>query len=198
MTKYLLNSGGIRNNPRRGDEFFREMVKDLGPSPRLLLVHFAQPRETWEIKYPEYVERIKAAMPPGVQPSFELAMPETFVEQVAASDALYLHGGDDHLIQYWLRKFSVPSIWEGKVVATNSASSHALVQHFWTCDHRQCMDGLGIIPIKFLAHFQSTYGNDDPRGPIDWAKAKGELSQCGDTTLPVYALHEGDYRVFKL
>lgn len=60
------------------------------------------------------------------------------------------------------------------------------------------MDGLGIIPIKFLAHFQSTYGNDDPRGPIDWAKAKGELSQCGDTTLPVYALHEGDYRVFKL
>ena len=63
-----------------------------------------------------------------------MAFPATFEEQIKNSDAVYIHGGDDHLIQYWLRKFNIPKIWDGKVVAASSASSHALSKHFWTCD----------------------------------------------------------------
>ena len=128
---------------------------------------------------------------------FELAFPETFENQIALADAVYIHGGDVHLIQYWLRQFDLPAIWEGKVIATNSASSHALATHFWTCDWRQLMDGLGLLPIKFLAHFNSEYGNDDPRGPIDWEKAKKQLEEYGDTTLPVHALEEGTFVVIQ-
>lgn len=59
------------------------------------------------------------------------------------------------------------------------------------------MDGLSILPIKFLAHYHSAYGENDPRGPINWQKAYKELSAYGDTTLPICALPEGDFRVFE-
>lgn len=94
-----------------------------------------------------------------------------------------------------LRQFDIPRIWDGKVVATNSASSHALAKHFWSCDSRRLSDGLGILPIKFLSHYQSEYGSDDPRGPIDWERALEILKNYGDTSLPVHALKEGDFVV---
>lgn len=126
-----------------------------------------------------------------------MAFPDTFEEQIQHSDIIYIHGGDDHLIIYWLKRFDIPKIWDGKIVATSSASSDALAQCFWTCDWRQNMNGLGILPIKFLPHYNSPYGNDDPRGPINWDKAHEELKVYGDQSLPIYALEEGQYVVIK-
>lgn len=192
MTKYVLNSGNVWGYPTLAKKFFHEVLKDQGPKPKLLICCFAQPREDWEQKFakdesfiPECVDDLK--------PALELAFPDTFVEQIKKSDAIYIHGGDDHLLQYWLRKFELPKIWEGKVVATNSASSHALAKHFWTCDWRQCMEGLGILPIKYLAHYESSFGADDPRGPIDWIAAYKELENYGNKSLPVHAIHEGEF-----
>ena len=102
-------------------------------------------------------------------------------------------GGDDTLLQHWLKQFDVPKIWEGKIIATSSAGSNALVKHFWTCDWRECKDGLGILPIRFIPHFDSDFGSDDPRGPIDWKKALKELINYGDKSLPIHAPKEGDY-----
>ena len=126
-----------------------------------------------------------------------LADPSTFEEQVRDSDAIYIHGGDDHLITYWLQKFNIPELWDGKVVATNSAGSDVLSTHFWTCDWRKLMDGLAILPIKVIPHFDSDYGADDPRGPVNWELAKRELEKYGNTELPVYALPEGEFIVIE-
>lgn len=196
-TKYILNSGGIRNNPEGGKRFFAEAIKGFGNTPRVLLCLFAYPREHWEEKFAETKEQSFSLYPEGVNPIYTLAFPDTFIEQIKNTDVLYIYGGDDHLLQYWLRKFDIPKIWEGKVVATNSASSQALAKHFWTCDWRQCMDGLGILPIKFISHYGSAFGADDSRGPIDWSKAYSELESYGDTALPIYALKEGEFIVIE-
>ena len=196
MTKYVLNSGGVSNHPELAKKFFAEMVKGFGNRPKLLICCFAQPREDWEEKLKDDQANTNF-FPEGVNPVFELAFPDTFEKQIKSSDAMYIHGGDDHLLQYWLRKFNLPKIWDGKVVATNSASSHALSKHFWTCDWRKTMDGLGILPIKFLAHYESSYGNEDSRGPIDWESAYSELEAYGDQTLPIHALKEAEYIVIE-
>jgi hypothetical protein len=197
MTRYILNSGGISKAPDRGASFFAEIVKGLGKSGHILMCFFAQLREDWEMKFAEYSEGFQEQLPAEIKPKFELAFPDRFVQQVSNADAIYLHGGDDHLVQYWLRQFD-PKIWTGKVVATNSASSNALSSSFWTCDWRQCFDGQGVLPIKFISHFNSDYGSDDPRGPIDWEAARKELEAHGDTSLPIYALEEGEFEVFEI
>ncbi len=197
MVKYILNSGGTRNYPDRAKKFFTEIVTGLGDKPRILICCFAQPREDWEQKFVQDKNTLFNLFPEGIQPVLEMAFPSTFEGQIENSDAVYIHGGDDHLLQYWLRQFDTPKIWDGKVVATNSASSNALSKHFWTCDWRQNMDGLGILPIKFLAHYKSAYGKDDSRGPVDWENGYKELEEYGDKSLPIHALEEGEYIVFE-
>lgn len=195
MTKYVLNSGGLRKHPDLERQFCAEIVRELGDAPYVLYAFFASPREDWEQKYPEYTGRFAQAVPDGVVPTFELAMPGTFATQVNRADVIFLPGGDDHLLQYWLRKLNVPEVWKGKVVATSSASSNAVAQSYWTCDWRETHGGLDILPIKFLPHFKSDFGADDPRGPIDWDAALAELEAYGNTTLPVHALREGEFVV---
>lgn len=195
MTKYILNSGGIRNNPEMGKKFFAEAVKGLDEKPKILICLFAYPRGYWESKIDEV--KMASFYPQNIKPIFELAFPDKFEEQIKSSDVIYIYGGDDYLLQFWFKKFDIPKIWDGKIVLTNSASSNFLTKHFWTCDWRQNMDGLGILPIKFLPHYQSGYGKDDPRGPIDWEKAYKELQEYENKDLPIYALKEGEYVVFE-
>lgn len=197
MTKYVLNSGGIKNAPELKKQFHQELIKDLGSTPKFVLCNFAQPREDWETKFPGYCVAILEDMPEGVTPSFELAMPDAFIEQCQNADVIYFHGGDDHLLGHWMSHYNKPSLFKDKVVATNSASSDMLSKHYWTCDWRKCEDGFGVLPIKFIPHYQSDFGNDDPRGPIDWQKAYDELAAYSDTSLPIHALKEGEYIVIE-
>lgn len=197
MTKYVLNSGGMSSNPDGARRFFAELVKDLGNTPKILVCSFAQPRGAWESSFESYNEKFRSYMPYDVVPEFTLAMPDTFTDQVAQSDAIYCHGGDDHLALYWFTALNVTSVWNGKVIGTNSATTHILSTHFWTCDWRRPMDGMGVLPIRTLAHYNSTYGETDPRGPIDWERAKNELEGYGDTSLPMYTLPEGEFIVIE-
>lgn len=197
MTKYVLNSGGIKNQPELKKQFHQELVKGLGNTPNFLLCNFAQGREYWEAKFQDYSSAVAEDMPDGVTPGFTLAMPDKFAEQCKRADVIYFHGGDDHLLKYWMGQLYTAELFKDKVVATNSASSDMLATHYWTCDWRQPGDGFGILPIKFIPHYQSAFGADDPRGAIDWEKAKQELTEYGDEALPIYALQEGEYKVFE-
>jgi hypothetical protein len=197
MTKYIINSGGLVNNLQGAKSSIEETLKSLGVKPNLLFCFFAQKREDWEIGFKDKVAFFKEMMPDSVDPYFELAFPEKFVEQIKKSDAVIIFGGDDHLVQYWLKQFDIPNIWDGKVVSLRSASSNALAKSFWTCDWRKCMDGLGILAIKFIPHYKSNYGIDDPRGPVDWDKAYKDLEEYGDKNLVIHALREGEFIVIE-
>jgi hypothetical protein len=197
MTRYILNSGGIRHVPELKKKFHQELVKGVGNNPRFLLCNFAQGREYWEAKFPGYAGSINEDMPEGTKPSFELAMPADFKEQCQRAAVVYFHGGDDHLLRYWMQQFDLLELFKDKIVATSSASSDMLATHYWACDWRACADGLAILPIKFIPHYQSAFGDDDPRGPIDWQKAYDELAKHGDTSMPIHALKEGEFIVME-
>lgn len=184
------------NNPEGARSFFAALVKNAGARPNILLVLFAQPREVWEEKFPRYTEAYRKLLPAGIEVTFEMALPDKLAEQVKNADIIYCHGGDDHLAQYWFKKTNIVDLWQDKTVGVNSATTHALAAHFWTCDWRQCMDGLGVLPVKVIAHYGSSYGFNDPRGPIDWEESKVELAKYGDSKLPIYALKEGEFVEF--
>ena len=134
MTKYVLNGGAVKKDKEKAKKFFAEVLAGLGGRPKILICCFAEKREDWDECYKKDLEIFPAFFPEGVSPEMILAYPETFEKQIAESDVVYIHGGDDHLLQYWLRKFDIPRVWQDKVVATSSASSDALARHFFTCD----------------------------------------------------------------
>lgn len=196
MTKYVVQSGSVYKSEEQTRKFYAEIVKGLGATPKILICNFAQPREDWNKKFTKDVERLML-YPENCSPELEMAFPDTFPEQIRDCDVLHIHGGDDRLLQSWMSEFNLPSLWKDKAVVTNSAGSNLIATHYWTCDWRQVGNGLGILPIKFLAHYQSNYGADDDRGLVDWEVAKKELENYGDTSLPVYALEEGEFIVFE-
>ena len=57
--------------------------------------------------------------------------------------------------------------------------------------------GPTYLPIKFIAHYKSDYGADDPRGAIDWEKGYNNLKNFGNKTLPIHALKEGEYVIIE-
>lgn len=197
-TKYIIQSGNVRNYPDKKLKWHREIIAGQPEKPKVLVCLFAQPRELWEAKFPEYSNSFQNDMPEGIKPNFRMAMPSTFKHDSNWADIIYCMGGDDALAKYWFREVDAPAAWNGKVVSVNSATSDALVKHYFTCDWRMCGDGLGVLPIKIIPHFKGNYGTDDPRGPIDWDAAKNELENYGDTSLPIYALEEGDFIVIEL
>ena len=145
------------------------------------------------MKHENYDKRLRGDV--DLKLETKIAMPDNFAEQCQWADVIIFAGGDDELLKCRMSKFDVPGIWEGKVVTGGSAGASYLVDSFWTCDWRKIMDGKGIIPAKFIAHFKSNFGDDDHRGPIDWEKAYKELKEYGDKSLPIYALEEGDFVV---
>ena len=197
MTKYILNSGGLKNNPEKAISFNREMVRGLGENPTILFCYFAVAREDWEEKFIIRTKSFLESMDKNINPKFDLAFPDKFINQVKNSDVILINGGDDNLLLYWLKKYNLPEIWKGKVVVGSSAGSNALVKHFWTCDWRMVMSGLGILPIKFISHFNSLYGKDNPQGPINWKNAQKELEDYGEKSLPIYPLEEGDFIIIE-
>lgn len=114
MTKYVLNSGGLRNNIPGAKRFVAELVQDLGQNPKVLFCFFAQPRELWEEKHAEFQVGFTEWLPLGISAVFDLAFPASFAQQISESDVVYIHGGDDHLVQYWLRQFDLSKIWGGE------------------------------------------------------------------------------------
>ena len=211
MIKYVLNSGNAKKFPEKLKKYNEEIFRDFfegsdgvvcrdsisAKKPvKVLMCIFAQQREVWETKFEIY----RKSMDIGVDVEVEtwLAMPDEFVEQCQWADVIVIAGGDDELLKYRFSKFNIPKIWEGKVVATGSASSNYLVNSFYTCDWRSIMNGRGIIPVKFISHFRSDFGAEDPRGPINWDKAYEELENYGDKSLPIYALEEGDFVTFEV
>lgn len=197
MIKFILNGGSVRKDKEKAKKFFSEILNGVNFQPRILFCFFAQKREYWEKYFSSYSVEFLEFFPKGYAPTFELAFPGKFEEQCRNVDIIFVHGGDDHLLLYWLSKFPLKKIWDGKIVVTSSAGSDAMVKHFWTCDWRECMNGLGILPIKFIPHFRSDFGDSDPRGSIDWDRAYKELETYGES-LPICAIEEGDFAVFNI
>ena len=188
-TKLILNSGGVKRREDLKKQFHQEMVKGLSLKLNILICTFAQGREFWEGKFPGYSASIKEDLP-EYDLSFTLAMPDDFANQIKDADIIYFNGGDDHLFAYWMDKFDF-SLFNGKVLVTNSASSDYFSSSCWNIDWKSPVIGSGILPIKFIPHYEA----DET---IDWLKVEEELRGFGDPELPIYKLKEGEFVVLEV
>lgn len=170
----------------------------MGKEPKLLWCFFATLPDDCNERFEKYTKLFEPFFPEGVKPIHKNATVENFEKEVREADAIYLHGGGIKPLHDILKDYDVIKLFKNKNIGANSASSMVLAKYAWSCDERIPMDGLGIFPIKFLAHFKSNYGSDDARGPIDWDKAYLDLKQYKNRNLPIYSLKEGEYKIFNI
>lgn len=190
MTKYILVGGYIHKAPDGGKALFEEMVKgfNFDRPIKILDCTFAEPRELWKEKFQKdkliflrYLNNFE----------FEFADPLKFAEQIKLSDVLHIRGGTVDLLMEVLSK---SGNWikelEGKTVVGTSAGAGVFAKYSYGLNSLKLLDCLGLLPIKFLAHFRSDYNAPN----IDWDKALEELKNYKED-LPIYALKEGEFVV---
>ncbi|MFA6918569.1 MAG: Type 1 glutamine amidotransferase-like domain-containing protein [Patescibacteria group bacterium] len=191
-TKYILVGGYPKVASDGGKAFCEEMVNGFAEPVKILDCLFARPKETWE-KALEDDKMFLARNLTGKEFVLETAELEKFSRQARWADVIYLRGGDEEgtLIEYLSRDGSWLNELDGKVLVGTSAGSDAISKYFYDLDNLKLAEGLGILQIKIIVHYQSNYNSPN----IDWDRAYEELKNY-EEDLPIITLKEGEYKIF--
>lgn len=193
MTKYILVGGYVHKAEDGGRAFCEELIKGINKKPiKILDCMFARNLEDWNSS----LERDKEFFNKFIADfELELANPDNFTEQVKNSDVVYLRGGYTRKIMEiltnnldWIKEL------DGKVVAGTSAGADAIAKYYTVLSTKRTGDGLGLLPIKFIPHWDSDYSDDEAQD-INWQDELNKLKEYKED-LPIYTLREGEFKVF--
>lgn len=160
--RYILHGGAGRKVPAGYKAYFREILIRLKREPMVLLVYFSRPKEEWQNLFEqdrkEFVEYC-----PEWKINFILASeePGEFRKQIAVSDAIYVRGGSDVLLQDVVK--SIPdftALIKDKVYAGSSAGMNLVAKYYFSSERKRVEKGLGVLPIKVIAHWNGSNIND--------------------------------------
>ena len=189
MTKYILVGGYVKKAPDGGRAFFEELVSgfDSNKIIKILYCVFADPLKA-EVKFNEDKEKMSEFISNF---TLELAEESKFLEQVKESDVVFLKGGETDLLLGALNKHADwVKYLDKKTVAGTSAGAMAIAKYSHALEQDNIMEGLGLLPVKVIAHWQSDIYD------IDWSQALYEVKNYKED-LPVYTLAEGEFVVIE-
>jgi len=191
MIKYILVGGYIHKAPDEGKAFCEELIKGIDKKPvKILDCIFARKKEDWQ----ECIDRDNIFFSKFIKDfELKLADPDNFTEQIKNSDVIFFQGGIPYnLISIlntagdWLKEL------DEKVLVGTSGGADVICKYYAVGKTGNVGDGLGLLPIKFMPHWQSDYnGNFN----IDWILLKEKLKDYKED-LPIYTLTEGEFKVF--
>src|SRR3989344_4720811 len=192
MTKFILVGGYPRRAADGGKGLAQEMVKGFKEPIKMLICYFARPTIQWKLNAVEDRQCFRKHLV-GKKVEFKTAQIENFSEQVNWANVIYLRGGRTEKL---LKLLGQCGDWEkelsGKTIAGSSAGAHALSKYNFNLDKLKLDEGIGLVPVKVLVHYQSNYNAPN----IDWNEALEELKNYKEN-LPTYTLREGEYVILE-
>ena len=191
MTKYILGGGRTQKPADRGRAFCEELVKDieLYRPVKILDCMFAIPMNGWDEKLKEDNQMLSEFIT-----NFELILADVdkFEEQVKDADVIFLRGGEtDVLIDLLKKTGDWTKYLDGKTIAGTSAGAMAIAKYSHALEQDKLMEGLGLLPVKVIAHWKTDIYE------VDWDRALKEIKDYKED-LPVYTLAEGEFKVFNV
>lgn len=190
MTKYILHGGETGRKSDDNKKFFAEITRHLSDSDKILCVNFARPKDDWEELFE--ADQVSFAGKNGEKSqSLVLASDKTsaFVEQLKKAKAIYLRGGNTHILKEYLDKVDdLESLFEDKIVAGSSAGALVLSRYFYENDDEDnpFNEGLGILPFKTFCHY-----SDEKSDKLE------ELKKYGEDTESVLTIKEEKFFIIE-
>lgn len=192
MIKYILVGGYVHKALDEGKAFCEELIKGIDKKPvKILDCMFARKKEDWQ----ESIDRDNIFFSKFIKGfELELADPDKFAEQVKNSDVIYLRGGHTSpLIELLSKDIGWIKELQGKVLVGTSAGGDAIAKYYCVIKTSRVGDGLGLLPIKFIPHWNSDYSDEEVNN-INWAEELKKLKSYKED-LPIYTLGEGEFTI---
>jgi len=187
MTKYILHGGASKRETEDNKKFFREIADSLPNSAEVLVVCYMMVGKDW----PEVLKADKrkfSSAAPDKKLNLVLAdtHPDVFRGQLKSADAVYLHGGNTHILKEYPDKIpNLENLWQGKIIAGTSAGALVLTKYWYENDDDTYNQGLGILPFKLFCHY-----SEEKADKLKKLKAFGDNSE-------VRIIPEEEFFVFK-
>ncbi|OGI71588.1 hypothetical protein A3B84_02135 [Candidatus Nomurabacteria bacterium RIFCSPHIGHO2_02_FULL_35_13] len=166
-TKFILHGGFSREKApiQENDKFFQEILKDASGNVRVLLVYFAEREEMVQLRIEQDKEQLNKNK--GLKNlHFKVASEETFTQDCAWADIIYLHGGRTIKLIEILKKYqNLEQVFSGKTIVGDSAGANVLGQLFYSKNSKEVGEGLRILPFKIVVHYVD--GTPNPLAHIE-------------------------------
>lgn len=190
MTKYILHGGFTGEDNDLNHAFYEELARDIPNEGTILLCYFASREDDNTNKFKEDGERI-TKYSHGKHFTFLFATQEEFLNQLKQSDALYIRGGSTNKLLRVLRDYKDFTVmFLNKTIAGSSAGAYALAKYGSSHSESEVREGLGVVPVRLVCHFES------PKLPPDM-RAVEELARTAED-LELVTLKDFEWRVFTL
>lgn len=153
MAKYILHGGKPSAENESNKRFFDEMVYGFEDKVHVLVCVFARVPQRWEASF-ENDSRILSNNLGDKLASVKLAEPESFEQQVAESEIIYVKGGDTELLSEAFDKFNIAELMQNKLYAGASAGAEILGKQHIGHVSGKMKEGLGIFETNFFVHYK--------------------------------------------
>lgn len=191
MIKFFLHGWVTSPKTEKNKKFFQETVNQVNGN-KILIVPFSQKNREYENQYE--VDKSKFEYHnPDKELEFTMASTDTYtiIEQIKEADLLYFSWGlQEHHLEVLRPIKNLEELIEWKIVAGNSAWSVIWCQSFFSGDYNRLEDGLWILPIKLMVHWQGKKYDNYNEERLKKLKNYGE-------DLPVYCVKEQEYIVLE-
>ena len=164
-TTFIFHGGFASGIKQQNDAFFQEMLKGTPEDVKILLVYFAEADDKVSLRTKQDTEEFDTNRG-SKKLQIKVATADTFQEDCAWADVIYLHGGKTIKLMESLCRYSdIRGLFSGKIISGDSAGAHALGRLFYSRNSKTIGKGLGILPFKIMAHYQD--GMEDPFSNIE-------------------------------
>ena len=193
MAHYILSGGFPWTAPENGRDLCRTMYSLLPPGitqARLLICLFSQPPAVWAEKIQAPLSMLRAHIPEGLNVEVTIADPYNFLEQIAEADIIYFNGGFTPLLVKALASYSLKaSEWRErfgeKIIVGSSAGVGALPLFSVNVASEVPQEGLGVLEIATLVHYNSASYQTTDSQPVDWDRVTTAfIAGCEERGIP--------------
>ena len=185
-----MGGGSPQSASDEGVAFCEEIVAGFSEPVKILDCLFARSPEKWERAFSEDKEFFTRCLP-NTNFEMQLADSNQFSEQIRLNDVLYIRGGTTLTLLNALKKIDRwQTLLEGKTIVGLSAGTNVLSRYYYGLDSLKIEEGLGLVPVKVIAHWRSNYNAPN----VDWDKTYLDLESHKEN-LRLIALAEGEFTV---
>lgn len=188
MSKYILHGGFTSEDNEQNTKFFTECFSDTPQNGNVLIVMFASENDGDEGYYNNLCDRLRKYS--NKQITFEKANRDEFISQVKKASTIFFQGGDTNRLISALKKYeNLRELFLDKTIIGSSAGAYALGRFGTSHDEVHIDEGLGILPLRVVCHYQS-----DKLPPSDTS-----LEEINNThqELELVLLKDYQYEVFE-
>ena len=191
MIKYILHGGYTRVDNELNRSFFREILRDVPEGGKILIVLFAvvNPDTNKDELFDSLVQKIKEQAD-DKSISFAQATDAGFEQQLLEASAVYIHGGNTPTLLTVLKNYpNLKDKFQSKTIAGSSAGAYALATYCSAHTEEHVREGLAILPIRLVCHFESL---ELPPSETSLAELRN-----ADASLELICLNDCEWRVIK-